>query len=149
MAHRHLAHVIAEQVECLGEARSIWGVAVGLDLLAPHALDRVRQNGAHHLRSHRRHHRQRDVPGLIDRKRLTHRNRASRKPGWRFVAAVEDIDGIHRHRLAREILGVRLLTIHNLHRYMSVMDGMRKAIAAGTFAAFRQAFCEQDKEERE
>ncbi len=55
-----------------------------------------------------------------------------------------------RHLLqADEILGVRLLTIHNLHRYMTVMDEMRKAIAAGAFAEFRDAFCEQDKEERE
>jgi queuine tRNA-ribosyltransferase len=32
-----------------------------------------------------------------------------------------------------EILGVRLLTIHNMHRYLSYMRGMRQAIAEGCF----------------
>jgi len=55
-----------------------------------------------------------------------------------------------RHLLqADEILGVRLLTVHNLHVYMDVMREMREAIAAGAFAAFREQFKEWDKEERE
>jgi queuine tRNA-ribosyltransferase len=46
-----------------------------------------------------------------------------------------------RHLLnVREILGVRLLTIHNLHRYLTFMDDMRSAIRAGTFEAFRTTF---------
>jgi queuine tRNA-ribosyltransferase len=35
-----------------------------------------------------------------------------------------------------EILGARLATIHNLHRYQQVMAGMRAAIEAGRFAAY-------------
>jgi queuine tRNA-ribosyltransferase len=55
-----------------------------------------------------------------------------------------------RHLLqADEILGVRLLTIHNLHRYMTTMDELRGAIAAGAFAAFKEEFFAQYKEERE
>ena len=43
-----------------------------------------------------------------------------------------------RHLLnVNEILGVRLLTVHNLHCYASFMREMREALEAGTFAAFR------------
>jgi queuine tRNA-ribosyltransferase len=45
----------------------------------------------------------------------------------------------HLHR-ANEILGARLNTIHNLHYYLEIMGGMRVAIAAGGFAAWRAAF---------
>ncbi len=55
-----------------------------------------------------------------------------------------------RHLLqADEILGVRLLTIHNLHRYMTTMDEMRSAIATGAFATFKEEFFAHYKEERE
>ncbi|MBP5320125.1 MAG: tRNA guanosine(34) transglycosylase Tgt [Kiritimatiellae bacterium] len=44
-----------------------------------------------------------------------------------------------RHLLnVGEILGVRLLTIHNMHRYLSFMREMREAIAADAYTAFRQ-----------
>jgi queuine tRNA-ribosyltransferase len=39
-----------------------------------------------------------------------------------------------------EMLGPRLATLHNLHYYLSLMARMRTAIAAGAFAAFRDAF---------
>lgn len=39
-----------------------------------------------------------------------------------------------------EILGIQLLTIHNLNRYMEFMAEMRSAIAGGTFAAFRRQY---------
>ncbi len=43
-----------------------------------------------------------------------------------------------RHLLnAGEILGVRLLTIHNIHRYMETMREMRAALDAGTFEEYR------------
>ena len=46
-----------------------------------------------------------------------------------------------RHLLnVNEILGVRLLTIHNLHRYMCVMREIRDAIESGTFAELRAAY---------
>ena len=45
-----------------------------------------------------------------------------------------------RHLLhAGEILGVRLLTIHNVHRLCEFMREMRESIAAGTFDQFRRS----------
>ncbi|HQN65406.1 MAG TPA: tRNA guanosine(34) transglycosylase Tgt [Methylophilus sp.] len=46
------------------------------------------------------------------------------------------------HHLFRvgEILGARLNTIHNLHYYQFLMQGMRDAIEAGRFAEFKLAF---------
>ncbi|HNV87449.1 MAG TPA: tRNA guanosine(34) transglycosylase Tgt [Methylotenera sp.] len=45
----------------------------------------------------------------------------------------------HLHKVG-EILGARLNTIHNLHYYQFLMQGMRSAIEAGTFASFIQEF---------
>ncbi len=42
--------------------------------------------------------------------------------------------------MAKEILGMMLLTRHNLHYYQELMAGMRTAIEAGTFAAFQNDF---------
>ena len=43
---------------------------------------------------------------------------------------------IHHLNKAKEILGAMLMTWHNLHYYQELMQGMRAAIAAGTFDAF-------------
>ncbi|MBF0328125.1 MAG: tRNA guanosine(34) transglycosylase Tgt [Nitrospirae bacterium] len=40
--------------------------------------------------------------------------------------------------LAREILSMRLNTIHNLHFYLHFMEGMREAIKAGGFGQFKK-----------
>ncbi len=46
-----------------------------------------------------------------------------------------------RHLLnVGEILGLRLITMHNLHCYLEFLKDMRKAIGEGTFDAFRTAF---------
>ena len=45
----------------------------------------------------------------------------------------------HLHKVG-EILGARLNTIHNLHYYQALMQGMRDAIEAGTFEAFKLEF---------
>jgi queuine tRNA-ribosyltransferase len=45
----------------------------------------------------------------------------------------------HLHKVG-EILGARLNTIHNLHYYQVLMQGMRQAIEAGTFEAFKTEF---------
>ncbi|MEP0340194.1 MAG: tRNA guanosine(34) transglycosylase Tgt [Alphaproteobacteria bacterium] len=47
---------------------------------------------------------------------------------------------IHHLAQAKEILGLTLLTWHNLHYYQELMAGMRQAIESGTFAAFKKAF---------
>jgi len=50
----------------------------------------------------------------------------------------------HLHRIG-EILGSRLNTIHNLHYYQQLMAGMRNAIEAGTFEAFKLEFATKRK----
>jgi len=45
--------------------------------------------------------------------------------------------------LAREILAYRLLTLHNLHYYLDLMDRMRQALAQGRFHAWRRDFFQQ------
>ena len=46
-----------------------------------------------------------------------------------------------RHLLkSQEILGLRLLSIHNLHFYLDLMKRARRAIEEGTFAEFRAHF---------
>jgi queuine tRNA-ribosyltransferase len=49
--------------------------------------------------------------------------------------------GYIRHLIkAEEILGLRLLTMHNLHFYLDLMRRARSTIEDGTFAAFRAQF---------
>jgi queuine tRNA-ribosyltransferase len=46
-----------------------------------------------------------------------------------------------RHLLnVDEILGVRLLTIHNLHRYLEFMREIRESLEQGTFGALREKY---------
>jgi len=46
-----------------------------------------------------------------------------------------------RHLLkAREILGLRMLSVHNSHFFMEVMRDIRRHLAAGTFDDFREEF---------
>jgi queuine tRNA-ribosyltransferase len=48
-----------------------------------------------------------------------------------------------RHLLkSGEMLGLRLMTIHNLHYLLALMEKMRRAIADGCFWEFREAFYE-------
>ncbi len=51
----------------------------------------------------------------------------------------------HLHRTG-EILGARLNTIHNLHYYQVLMQGMRDAIEAGQFASFKLDFFNKRKQ---
>jgi queuine tRNA-ribosyltransferase len=49
--------------------------------------------------------------------------------------------GYIRHLIkAEEILGLRLITVHNLHFYLDLMRRARVAIESGTFAGFRKDF---------
>src|SRR6478736_7023309 len=46
-----------------------------------------------------------------------------------------------RHLLnVEEILGLRMVSVHNSHMFMKVMEDIRRHIAAGTFKAFREQF---------
>ena len=49
--------------------------------------------------------------------------------------------GYLRHLIkANEILGLRLVSLHNLHFYLHLMERIRTHIEAGTFADFRRTF---------
>ncbi len=50
---------------------------------------------------------------------------------------------VHHLVMAKEILGMMLLTRHNLHYYQELMAGMRSAIEHGTFQDFQTSFTAQ------
>lgn len=47
---------------------------------------------------------------------------------------------LHHLDKCKEILGAQLNTIHNLHYYQNLMQGLRQAIEQGRFIAFAEAF---------
>lgn len=52
-----------------------------------------------------------------------------------------------RHLLnVGEMLGIRLLTIHNLHFYFELMKNIREHIQNGTFAIFAENYCKNENE---
>jgi queuine tRNA-ribosyltransferase len=54
--------------------------------------------------------------------------------------------GYIRHLIkAEEILGLRLITLHNLHFYLNLMNRARAEIERGTFDPFREAFVAEYK----
>jgi queuine tRNA-ribosyltransferase len=54
--------------------------------------------------------------------------------------------GYIRHLIkAEEILGLRLITLHNLHSYLNLMSQARTKIENGTFDQFRKAFVAEYK----
>jgi queuine tRNA-ribosyltransferase len=54
--------------------------------------------------------------------------------------------GYIRHLIkAEEILGLRLITLHNLHFYLNLMNRARAEIEQGTFDQFRKAFVAEYK----
>lgn len=55
---------------------------------------------------------------------------------------------LHHLFLVKEMLGVRLNTMHNLYFYGGLMEQIRQAIAAGTFAEFRAQYDEQRRQGR-
>jgi queuine tRNA-ribosyltransferase len=61
--------------------------------------------------------------------------------GCGCYACREFTRGYIRHLVkAQEILGLQLISLHNLHFYLDLMRRTREAIEAGTFDAFRAGF---------
>ncbi len=61
--------------------------------------------------------------------------------GCACPACREFTRGYIRHLIkAEEILGLRLISLHNLHFYLELMQRTRDAIENGTFAEFRRGF---------
>jgi len=55
---------------------------------------------------------------------------------------------LHHLFLVKEMLGVRLNTIHNLYFYAGMMEQIRQSIASGTFAEFRTRYYERREQLR-
>ena len=61
--------------------------------------------------------------------------------GCPCVACRKFTRGYLRHLVkSEEILGLRLITQHNLQFYLGLLGKVRRELEAGTFAAFRKAF---------
>jgi queuine tRNA-ribosyltransferase len=61
-------------------------------------------------------------------------------------ACLEFMRGYIRHLIkAEEILGLRLITLHNLHFYLNLMGRARTEIERGTFDQFRKTFVAEYK----
>ena len=61
-------------------------------------------------------------------------------------ACQEFTRGYIRHLIkAEEILGLRLITLHNLHFYLELMNRARAEIEKGTFDQFRKVFVAEYK----
>jgi len=63
------------------------------------------------------------------------------EPGCACPACVDFTRGYIRHLIkSEEILGLRLLTLHNLHFYLTLMERAREALDEGSFETFRKEF---------
>ena len=61
--------------------------------------------------------------------------------GCKCPACAEFTRGYIRHLVkAQELLGLRLITLHNLHLYLELMRKTREAVGNGTFHALRKQF---------
>ena len=70
-------------------------------------------------------------------------------PGCACPACREYARGYIRHLVkAEEILGLRLITVHNLHFYLELMRQARGKIDNGIFDAFRREFASNYKDQR-
>lgn len=84
------------------------------------------------------------LDGPINIKNLIH----AKDPRPICVSAHPHVAGFSRAYLrhlfrAGEILGLRLLSFHNLHFYLSLVAAAREAITAGTFSAYKNSFIQR------
>jgi len=74
------------------------------------------------------------------------RDKGPIEAGCACPACREFTRGYIRHLIkAEEILGLRLVTLHNLHFYLNLMNQARTEIEAGTFDKFRKDFVAEYK----
>ena len=72
------------------------------------------------------------------------------EPGCECVACRQFSRAYLRHLIwANEILGLRMLTWHNLHMFLNLMKQVRAAIVAGSFGEFQREFIAQYTEKTE
>jgi queuine tRNA-ribosyltransferase len=84
------------------------------------------------------------LDGPINIKNLIH----ARDPSPVCESAHPHVAGFSRAYLrhlfrAGEILGLRLLSFHNLHFYLRLVAGAREAILAGNFLEFKDSFIQR------
>jgi queuine tRNA-ribosyltransferase len=82
--------------------------------------------------------------GTVNLKNAAHsKGKGPIEDGCRCPACLQFSRGYIRHLLkAEEILGLRLVTLHNLHFYLNLMRRIREAIEGGVFQVFRRDFLE-------
>ena len=109
----------------------VHGVARGIDIFDCVLPTRLARNGAAMTRQ-----------GRINMRNLQYaRDPDPVEPGCSCYTCTHFSRAYIRHLLkASEILGLQLLTIHNLHMLLTLMREMRAAILDGTFATFAAAF---------
>ena len=121
---RHLLGVGSPEdlVEC---------VACGVDLFDCALPTRIARNGALFTRE-----------GRVDITRSRFRDVDRPLEDGCDCYACRNFSAAYLHHLfkARELLGLRLATIHNLRFVLRLMEEMRRAISKGVFPAFRQRF---------
>jgi len=107
------------------------GVARGIDIFDCVLPTRIARNGALFIRTGRlniRNARYADDPAPI-------------KDGCNCYTCRHFSRAYLRHLImAKEILGLRLATLHNLHFMLNLMREIREAILAGTFSALKKDF---------
>jgi queuine tRNA-ribosyltransferase len=109
----------------------VHGVARGIDIFDCVLPTRLARNGAAMTRR-----------GRINMRNLQYaRDPGPVEPGCQCYTCTHFSRAYIRHLLkASEMLGLQLLTIHNLHMLLTLMREMRAAILDGTFATFAAAF---------
>ncbi len=106
-------------------------VARGVDMFDCVLPTRVARNGTAYT-----------AGGTVNLKNAIHANaKGPIEDACACPACVTFSRGYIRHLLkAEEILGLRLVTLHNLHFYLNLMQRIRASIEGGTFQSFRRAF---------
>lgn len=111
-------------------------VARGIDMFDCVLPTRVARNGTAYTRS-----------GTLNLRNAVHtRDKGPIEDGCACPACRSFSRGYIRHLVkSEELLGLRLITLHNLHFYLNLMKQIRKAIEEGRFESFRRAFVENYK----
>lgn len=119
----------------VGSPEDLWnGVAQGIDMFDCVLPTRLARNGSVFT-----------PEGRIDVLHRSHRESFVQIDAECDCETCQQFDRAYLHHLfrAREILGLRLASVHNLRFLLRQMENMRAAIAAGTFSSARSDFLER------
>ncbi len=119
----------------VGSPEDLWnGVAQGIDMFDCVLPTRLARNGSVFT-----------PDGRIDLLHKSHREAFIPIEAECDCETCQHFDRAYLHHLfrAREVLGLRLASVHNLRFLVRQMEAMRVSIAAGTFTSARVAFLER------